>query len=175
MEHGVPPFAKGGEGGFEPQGLTPPVKIPPNPPFSKGGDPARFDMIFSGNHLSADGKGVPLRQPAAAPAIAAHDHARGPKPDRKKMAVLGAADPIEPHSRTAAAVVESLFRDPTVPSARPEARRPVPQAKRVCAVLPVAAAVAGALAPPRPADVIFPWLAEEARRRDPDHTTPGCC
>jgi hypothetical protein len=48
-----PPFAKGGEGGFEPQGLTPPVKIPPNPPFSKGGDPARFDMIFSGNHLSA--------------------------------------------------------------------------------------------------------------------------
>ena len=84
------------------------------------------------------------------------------------MAVLGAAYPIEPHSRTAAAV-ESLFRDPTVPPARPEARRPVPQHKRVCAVLPVAAAVAEALAPPRPADVIFPWLAEEARRRDPDH------
>ena len=90
------------------------------------------------------------------------------------MAVLGAAYPIEPHSRTAAAVVESLFRDPTAPPARPEARRPVPQHKRVCAVLPVAAAVAEALAPPRPADVIFPWLAEEARRRDPDHP-PGCC
>ena len=122
--------------------------------------------------LSANGKGVPLRKPAAAPAIAAHDHARGPKPDRKKMAVLGAAYPIEPHSRTAEAMVESLFRDPTVPSARPEARRPVPQQKRLCAVLPVAAAVAGALAPPRPADVIFPWLAEEARRRDPDHHHP---
>ena len=122
--------------------------------------------------LSADGKGVPLRKPADAPAIAAHDHARGPKPDRKKMAVLGAAYHIEPHSRTAAAVVESLFRDPTAPPARPEARRPVPQHKRVCAVLPVAAAVAAALAPPRPADVIFPWLAEEARRRDPDHHHP---
>ena len=122
--------------------------------------------------LSADGQGVPLRKPADAPAIAAHDPARGPKPDRKKMAVLGAAYQIEPHSRTAAAVVESLFRDPTVPSARPEARRPVPQHKRVCAVLPVAAAVAEALAPPRPADVIFPWLAEEARRRDPDHHHP---
>jgi hypothetical protein len=48
-----PPFAKGGEGGFEPQGLTPPVKIPPNPPFSKGGDPVRFEMIFSGNHLTS--------------------------------------------------------------------------------------------------------------------------
>jgi hypothetical protein len=126
--------------------------------------------------LSADGKGVPLRKPADAPAIAAHDHARGPKPDRKKMAVLGAADHIEPHPRTAAAVVESLFRDPAAPTAvradRTAPRRPVPQQKRVCAVLPVAAAVAGALAPPRPADVIFPWLAEEARRRDPDHQHP---
>ena len=46
--------------------------------------------------LSADGKGVPLRKPADAPAIAAHDHARGPKPDRKKMAVLGTADQIDP-------------------------------------------------------------------------------
>jgi hypothetical protein len=31
---------------------------------------------------SADGKGVPLRKPADAPAIAAHDIARGPQPDR---------------------------------------------------------------------------------------------
>ncbi len=122
--------------------------------------------------LSADGKGVPLRKPADAPAIAAHDHARGPKPDRKKMAVLGAAYQIEPHVRTPLAVVESLCRDPTVPSARPEARRPVPQQKRVCAVLPVAVAVAEALAPPRPVAVIFPWLQAEARRRDPDHHHP---
>jgi hypothetical protein len=124
--------------------------------------------------LSADGKGVPLRKPADAPAIAAHDHARGPKPDRKKMAVLGAAYPIEPHVRTPLAVVETLFRDPATPAPadRTAPRRPVPQQKRVCAVLPVAAAVAAALAPPRPADVIFPWLAEEARQRDPDHQHP---
>jgi hypothetical protein len=122
--------------------------------------------------LSADGKGVPLRKPADAPAIAAHDHARGPKPDRKKMAVLGAAYQIEPHVRTPLAVIESLFRDPTVPSARPEAHRPVPHEKRVCAVLPVVAAVAEALAPPRPVEVIFPWLQAEARRRDPDHQQP---
>jgi hypothetical protein len=122
--------------------------------------------------LSADGKGVPIRKPADAPAIAAHDHARGPKPDRKKMAVLGAVYQIDPYMRTAGAVVEALFRDP---AAKPEpgaARRPVPQHKRLCAVLPVAAAVAAALAPPRPAAVIFPWLAEEARRRDPDHQHP---
>ena len=47
----VPPLAKGGEGGFEPRGLTPPVKIPPNPPFSKGGDNARFGITFSRNRL----------------------------------------------------------------------------------------------------------------------------
>jgi hypothetical protein len=85
--------------------------------------------------LSADGKGVPLRKPADAPAIAAHDHARGPKPDRKKMAVLGAAYQIEPHVRTPLAVVEALFRDPATaapaPVDRTGPRRPVPHEKRV--------------------------------------------
>ena len=124
--------------------------------------------------LSADGKGVPLRKPADAPAIAAHDHARGPKPDRKKMAVLGAAYPIDPHVRTPLAVVAALFRDPAAPGRadRTVPRRPVPHEKRVCAVLPVAAAVAEALAPPRPVEVIFPWLQAAARRRDPDHPHP---
>ena len=118
--------------------------------------------------LSADGKGVPLRKPADAPAIAAHDHARGPKPDRKKMAVLGAVYQIDPYSRTPLAVVEALFRDPAATPERHGPRRPVPQQKRLCAVLPVAAA----LAPSRPADVIFPWLVVEARQRDPDHQHP---
>jgi hypothetical protein len=119
--------------------------------------------------LSADGKGVPLRKPADAPAIAAHAHAPGPKPDRKKMAIVGGAYQIAPHPRTAAAVVESLFRDPTTPAERPTTPRPVPQQKRRCAVLPVAAAVAEALAAPRPTEVVFPWLLAEARQRDPDH------
>ena len=43
----------------------------------------------------------------------------------------------------------------------------MPQQKRLCAVLP--AAVAEALAAPRPAEVVFPWLLVEARQRDPDH------
>ena len=119
---------------------------------------------------SADGKGVPLRQPADAPAIAAHDPARGPKPARKKMAVLGAAYPIAPHVRTPLAVVEAPFRDPAAPAPadRTGPRRPVPHEQRGCAVLPVVAAVAEALAPPRPVEVVLPWLQAEARRRDPD-------
>ncbi len=59
-----------------------------------------------------------------------------------------------------------------VPVDRPRPHRPVPQQKRVCAVLPVAAAVAEALAPPRPAEVAFPWLVAEARQRDPEHQHP---
>jgi hypothetical protein len=119
--------------------------------------------------LSADGKGVPLRKPADAPAIAAHDHTPGPKPDRKKMAIVGGAYQIGPHPRTAAAVIESLFRDPQARLEHPLTPRPVPQHKRRCAVLPVAAAVAEALAAPRPTEVVFPWLRAEARQRDPDH------
>ena len=122
--------------------------------------------------LSADGKGVPLRKPADDPAIAAHAHAPGPKPDRKKMAIVGGAYQIGPHPRTAAAVVESLFRDPRARPEHPLTPRPVPQQKRLCAVLPVAAAVAEALAAPRPTEVVFPWLLAEARQRDPAHHQP---
>ncbi len=50
--------------------------------------------------LSRDGKGVPLRKPATAPPIRAHDHQRGPKPDRKKMALVGAVYQIDPYPRT---------------------------------------------------------------------------
>ena len=85
--------------------------------------PATGDQIVV---LSADGKGVPLRKPADAPAIAAHDHARGPKPDRKKMAVLGAASPIEPHVRTPLAVVEALFGDPAATPAPADRTGPDP-------------------------------------------------
>lgn len=122
--------------------------------------------------LSADGKGVPIRKPKDAPTITAHDHARGPKPDRKKMAIVGSAYQIAPHPRTAAAIVESLFRDPCTPAARPTIPRPVPQQKRLCAVLPVAAAVSEAVSAPRPATVVFPWLQAEAQQRDPDHCRP---
>ena len=117
---------------------------------------------------SADGKGVPLRKPADAPAIAAHDHVRGPKPDRKKRAVLGAAYPIESASAYRRRRGRILFRDPTAPAEPSTTPRPAPRQKRLCAVLPVAAAVAAARAP-RPVEGVFPWLRAEARQRDPDH------
>jgi hypothetical protein len=56
--------------------------------------------------LSADGKGVPMRKPAAAPPIAAHQHQQGPKPGRKKMAVVGAVYQVDRYQRTPEEVVQ---------------------------------------------------------------------
>ena len=91
------------------------------------------------------------------------------------MAVLGAAYQIEPHPRTAMDVVEALFRDPMAKPERLESPRPVPQHKRLCAVLPVAAAVAAALAPPRPAEAISPAGLKKLVGATPTTSTPGSC
>ena len=76
--------------------------------------------------VSADGKGVPMRKPAEAPPIQAHDGHRGPPKDRKKMAIVGAVYDAQPQVRTAEQVLQSLFRSPLEPKAR---RRP-PRAEK---------------------------------------------
>ena len=82
---------------------------------------------------TADGKGVPIRRPADAPPIMDHQHRSGPKPDRKKMATLGAVYSIDRLVRTPEEVVESLFRDPRQP--RPKTPRPHPCHKQMRAML----------------------------------------
>jgi hypothetical protein len=82
---------------------------------------------------TADGKGVPIRRPADAPPIMDHQHRSGPKPDRKKMATVGAVYSIDPFVRTPEDVLESLFRDPREP--RPKTPRPHPRYKRMRALL----------------------------------------
>ena len=77
--------------------------------------------------MSADGKGVPMRKPAAAPPMAAHQHQKGPQPGRKKRAVVGTVYQIDPYRRMPEEVLEALFRAPE--AAMPS--RPVPESKRV--------------------------------------------
>jgi hypothetical protein len=112
---------------------------------------------------SADGKGVPMRRPADAPPIRGHDRRRGPKKDRKKMAIVGAAYTVDRHVRTPEQVLEALFHAPGQP--RPEAARPRPCHKRVCARLNDYTDPQGVrhdgLAE------VFWWLAEQRRDRDP--------
>ena len=100
--------------------------------------------------LSGDGNGVPIRKPATAPPIRTHEHQCGPKPDRKKMALVGAVYQIEPYPRTPHQVVEALFHDPaaTVP-VRATGPRPVPQHKRLRASLNRSEGTTPRCGPPR--------------------------
>ena len=118
--------------------------------------------------LSGDGKGVPIRKPTTAPPISAHDHQPGPKPDRKKMALVGAVYQIDPYPRTPHEVVEALFHDPTAAPVHLPTRRPAPQHKRLRASLNRQEGTT----PVRAADEIFPWLIAEAQQRDPEQQRP---
>lgn len=109
--------------------------------------------------VSADGKGVPIRHPADSPTIAGHRPNRGPKPNRKKMAIVGGAYSIAPRVRTPDDVLCSLFRDPqAVPSKVNTVR---PQAKRVKAQLTVNPAPDA----PSATDQVFTWLAHQVQQR----------
>ncbi len=117
--------------------------------------------------MSADGKGIPMRKAPEAPPITAHAHRPGPKPGRKQMALVGAAYHIEPYVRTPEQVLEALFQEP-IPGVPPVLARPAPQHKRLRAAL----SEADSGQPGHSAEVIFPWLLEQAQGRDPQHRQP---
>ena len=81
--------------------------------------------------VSADGKGVPMRRSAEQLPVEAHQLKTGPKPDTKKMALLGAVYTVDPVLRTPEEVVASLFRDPKQTEKRAKRDRPDPQHKRL--------------------------------------------
>ncbi len=49
---------------------------------------------------SADGKGVPVRKPSTTAPLPVYDPPAGPKPDRQKMAIVGAVYEARPCVRT---------------------------------------------------------------------------
>ena len=78
---------------------------------------------------SADGKGVPIRHASDTRPIQDHQHRSGPKPDRKRMATVGAVYSVDRYVRTPEEVLEALFHDPAQPSPRDASSRPRPQHK----------------------------------------------
>lgn len=84
---------------------------------------------------SADGKGVPIRRTADTARIQEHKSKRGPKQDRKRMAVVGAVYSVDRYVRTPEEIVEALFRQPGEESPEDSRRRPRPAHKRVWARL----------------------------------------
>ena len=85
--------------------------------------------------VTADGKGVPIRHARNVARIADQKLTSGPKPNRKRMAVVGAAYTIEPYSRTPEDIVEALFCEPNQAMDKKKAKRPSPKNKRVVAHL----------------------------------------
>jgi hypothetical protein len=78
---------------------------------------------------SADGKGVPIRHAADTRPIQEHQHRPGPKPDRKRMATVGAVYSVDRFLRTPEQVLEALFHDPDEPPSPEAPQRPRPQHK----------------------------------------------
>lgn len=122
--------------------------------------------------ISADGKGIPIHKRANASAtIEAHDHQRGPKPDRKRMAVLGAVYEATARPRSVEAVWQSLFQDPTLEAANdePSAKGDGPIDKRLRGCL---AQVDEQGKERNPRGPLFAWLGEQVRQRDPRQEKP---
>ena len=119
--------------------------------------------------ISADGKGVPIRNPDRSRLIEAHAHKRGPKPDRKRMAIVGAAYDMHPYCRTPRQVCEALFRRRDEPPGESATPRPKPIAKLVRAQLPTIDDNGEAVSAREP---LFAWLGEQLRQRDPEGDKP---
>src|SRR3990167_6811899 len=84
---------------------------------------------------SADGKGVPIRHKKDQARIEEHKRKKGPKPDRKRMAVVGAVYSVAPFIRTPEQIVEALFLDPEKTSREAIPKRPKLKNKQVIANL----------------------------------------
>lgn len=97
----------------------------------------KIDLEKEGSILvtSADGKGVPIRHKKDQAKIEEHKRKKGPKPDRKRMAVVGAVYSVEPFIRTPEQIVEALFLDPEKTSREAKPKRPTLKNKQVVANL----------------------------------------
>ncbi|MGH8611112.1 MAG: hypothetical protein ACREYF_03450, partial [Gammaproteobacteria bacterium] len=117
--------------------------------------------------ISADGKGVPIRRAVEEPASVAHACSRGPKPDRKRMAIVGSVYTVDAVQRSAEEVVESLFRRPGEKPQEPRTPRAKPLHKQVRAGLSREREGVRVNA----TEEIIGWLADQARQRTSEHKT----
>lgn len=84
---------------------------------------------------TADGKGVCIKHERDETPIETHQAKKGPKPDRKRMAVVGSVYTVEPYHRTPEQVLDALFRAPGAEQQKERPKRPEPTGKRVIANL----------------------------------------
>jgi hypothetical protein len=92
--------------------------------------------------VTADGKGIPIKQPLQEEESNIEDQQRnkkGPKPNRKRMAVVGGIYSVDQYARTAEDIVESLFRprssNDSMDNKNNKNKRPTPENKQLVAFL----------------------------------------
>jgi hypothetical protein len=115
---------------------------------------------------TADGKGIPMVKPVSEKPIERHKPTKGPKPDKKKMAVVGSVYSSAPHRRTPQSVIDSLFREK--PPSKDPTPRVKPMNKRVRASLTRVENGQQINA----TDELFDWLIMENEQRNPAHRRP---
>ncbi|PJA13570.1 hypothetical protein COX64_03265 [Candidatus Dojkabacteria bacterium CG_4_10_14_0_2_um_filter_Dojkabacteria_WS6_41_15] len=121
-------------------------------------DPAQEGELFV---LTADGKGVPIRHAKDAARISDQQAKSGPRPDRKRMAVVGAAYTIKPFLRTPLDILEALFCEPDNALCQDKPKRPFPQNKQVVANLTRQTNDVELKA----SQLTFDWLAQQVKGR----------
>ena len=114
---------------------------------------------------TADGKGVPIVTKVDEKPIETHKPSKGPKPDKKKMAVVGSVYSSAANIRTPEDVIKSLFSSKSSPDKKPHIK---PLNKRVRASLTRIENTQEINA----TDEIFNWLEAENRQRNPDNKKP---
>ncbi|NUM36761.1 MAG: ISKra4 family transposase [Candidatus Brocadiae bacterium] len=112
-----------------------------------------------------DGKGVPVRHSQDQARIYEHQHKTGPKPDRKRMSIVGATYSVDEYIRTPEQIVDSLFREPGV-QRESDHDRPHPQHKQVFAQLTQQHGEIEVKA----TGVVFEWMNSQIAQRDPDNS-----
>jgi hypothetical protein len=106
---------------------------------------------------TSDCKGVPMRRASEDAALKRKRLKKGEKNGRKRMACVGGVYSVAPFRRSVDDVLDEILRK------KRQAKRPRPKNKRLRAVL--TREVDGEEVNGK--DVIFGWLAEEVRQRDP--------
>jgi hypothetical protein len=111
--------------------------------------------------VTADGKGVPIRHAKDVARIADQKLKSGPRPDRKRMAVVGSAYTINPYIRRPLDILEALFCDPNQIEAKEKPKRPSPRNKLVVAHLTQVVNDVELKASQR----TFDWLSQQVKAR----------
>ena len=125
----------------------------PTPPAEQEGE----ILVCTG-----DGKGVPMRGGAKAPAGVEPPSTGGVRPGTKKMALLGAVYTVDPFIRTPEEVLEALLQD--TPACEPPPSRPRPCFKYVRAALQRD----GMDSTEPQVRMIFGWMGEQVAQRNPE-------